>query len=259
MLITIFRSGIGSSTCDGSGTNYDPNNCYDSGVATTTWNLSCVASSTCAGPGQDYMDYTCTFPLWFIADPTDDGAVTSPFAAQNWSAGVAGVDDDFATGTMATTSSPKELVSFSSLDVLANEISYGGIEPGQNTGTLSATSTIVNIGNTGLDQLVKGESMCGTFSVATECPVSATSTIPEFEQKFGSSSLAYGSPIALILASTTDQELELDVKKATTTPLATVPRGITYWGIRVPASITLAGAYSGLNTFTAKTAETADW
>lgn len=99
--------------------------------------------------------------------------------------------------------------------------------------------------------------MCGTYTTVTPCPVSASSTIPESEQKFSSTTLAYSSPLALTLSSTTDKEVELDVPKTTAT--STPQQGTTYWGIAVPISITLAGNYQGLNTFTAVTAEPGDW
>lgn len=256
--VSIFRSSYGTSTCDGTAGSYNPNYCYPNGVATTTWNLSCNATTTCSGPSQDYMDYTCTFPLWFLADPTDAGPNTpTAFANDVWTAGVYGTDDDALDGVFATSSSPVDLISFSSIAILANEIAYGGIEPGNNTGTLIATSTLQNVGNTGLDQEARGDSMCGTYTVSTPCPESSTSTIPEFRQQFASTSLAYGSPFALSLSSTTNQEVELDVLKTTST--STYQTGITYWGIAVPASITLAGNYQGLNTFTAVTAEPGDW
>lgn len=256
--VAVLRSGVGTTTCNASAGSYDPNNCYPSGVATTTWNLSCSAVTTCASPLQDAIDYTCTFPLWFVADPTDAGPNTpAALAADTWTAAVAGIDDDYATGTLATSSSPVDLTSFSSLDILANEIAYGGIEPGDDTGTLVATSTLINVGNTGLDQEARGDSMCGTYTTVTPCPVSASSTIPESEQKFSSTTLAYSSPLALTLSSTTDKEVELDVPKTTAT--STPQQGTTYWGIAVPISITLAGNYQGLNTFTAVTAEPGDW
>lgn len=255
--VAIFRSSYGTSTCDTTAGSYDPNYCYPSQIATTTWNLSCAATSTCSGPTQDYMDYSCTFPLWFLADPTDAGPNTpAALTADSWSAAVSGIDDDAATGGLATTSSPVNLISFSSIAILANEIAYGGIEPGLDTGAFNATSTMLNVGNTGLDQEILGESMCGTFSVGNPCPVSATSTIPQDQQQFSSTTFAYGSPLATSLASTS-QEVELDVLKTTST--STPQQGITYWGIAVPASITLAGSYQGLNTFTAVTAEPADW
>lgn len=256
--VAIFRSGIGTSTCDTSGAGYDPNNCYDSGVGTTTWNLSCVATTTCAGALQDNLDFTCNFPLWFLADPTDPGPNTPALlAGDTWSAAVSGTDDDAATGPLATTSSPVELISFNSIQILANDIAYGGIEPGQDTGSLFATSTLENVGNTGIDQIVLGDSMCIGYDPGTPCGGDVTSTIPENRQQFASSTLTYNSPAALTLSSTTNQELELDVNKTTST--TSYQTAVTYWGISVPAAITVAGDYTGMNTFSAVTAEPVDW
>lgn len=272
-VLSVYRgtSTDGTAICDGSGTNYDPNDCYESGVPAATWNLSCSATTTCASPLQDYMDYSCDFPLWFVADPTDAG-VNTPLAFANdvWFAAVAGADDNYATGTMATTSNPVELKSFSAIDILLTQIAYGAIEPGDDSGTLDATSTAQNVGNTGLDQEVRGESMCDlTFHGVTvgNCPNYATSSIPDWRQQLSTTTYAYDAdateggglldPRILQLSSTTNQELELNVNKTTAT--STPQEGTTYWGIAVPISITLAGSYTGLNTFTAKTAEAADW
>lgn len=257
--VAIYRSGVGTSTCDGTLGAYNPNNCYTSGAAPATWNLSCTASSTsCTGPTDDTQLFNCTFPLWFVADPTDDGPNTpSSLEPQNWLAAVAAIDDNAATNPLTNTAFPRELLSFTALDLLTAEIPYGALEPGDNSGTLNATTTIQNFGNTGLDQEVEGESMCTTFAVGNECVSSSTSTIPEFEQQFASSSLAYGSPAANVLSSSTPSEVELDILKTTAT--STYESGITYFGIAVPISITLAGSYSGLNTFYAVTAEGDDW
>ncbi len=261
--VALFRDDLNStSTCDGeTAGHYDPNNCYTTGVSTTTvWNLDCTASTTqCTGPTVDQLDFTCTFPLWFVADPTDNGPETpAAFEADIWSVGVAGIDDNGATSSMATTSNPKDLVSFTALDLATAEIPYGALEPGDDTGTLSASTTVLSVGNTGLDQEILGDSMCGTYTATTtKCAPSATSTIPESEQRFSSSSLAYTSPGALALSSTTWQEVELDVEKTTAT--TTPNQGVTWWGIAVPASITLAGDYDGLNSFMGIVAEDVDW
>lgn len=249
--VALHRSSISTTTCDSSVGSYNPNSCYASQVPTATWNLVCTASSTsCTGPTDDDIIYNCTFPLWFVTDPTDVG---TPWAADNWVASVAGVDDDSAVGSLVTSSIGQELISFVALDLITATIPYGGLEPGQDTGTLSATTTILAVGNTALDQENTGESMCGTYTVATECPVSLTSTVPENRQKFASSSLSYASGFATSLSSSTYQEIELNVTKTTST--STPNQGISYWGIAVPASITLAGSYTGLNTFSAARSE----
>lgn len=249
--IAIHRSGVASTTCNSTVGSHNPNSCYASQVPSGIWNLNCTASTTsCGGALDDSMIYNCTFPLWFVADPSDAG---TPWAAENWVASVAGVDDDGAIGSLTTSSIGQELISFVALDLITAAIPYGGLEPGDDTGTLSATTTILSVGNTALDQENIGESMCTTFSVATECQPSATSTVPENQQKFASTSLAYGSILATTLSSTTNQEIELNVVKTTST--TTPNQGITHWGIAVPISITLAGSYEGLNTFTAVRSE----
>jgi hypothetical protein len=256
--VALHRSGIATSTCTGLSGSYNPNNCYASGVPTAVWNLSCTASTTsCTGPTDIDVQYDCTFPLWFVADPTDSGAVVSPFAAETWVASVMATDDNSANSSMVNGSSPVELISFTALDLVTLSIPYGALEPGTDSGTLNASTTARSLGNTGLDELLSGESMCGTFSLATKCKPYATSTVPENKQKFSSSSLAYSSGAALTLSSTTPKEVELNVHKTTST--TTFQSGKTYWGIAVPIAITLAGSYTGLNTFIAKTAEAVDW
>jgi hypothetical protein len=249
--VALHRSGIATTTCNSTVGSYNPNSCYASQVPSSVWNLNCTASTTsCTGPTDDDIIYNCTFPLWFVADPTDSG---TPWDGENWRASVAGVDDDGLVGSLVTSSIGQELISFVALDLITAAIPYGALEPGFDTGTLRATTTILAVGNTALDQENIGESMCTTFSVGNECLPSATSTVPENQQKFGTSSLAYSSPSAVALSSTTYQQIELDVPKTTST--TTPSQGISYWGIAVPISITLAGTYEGLNTYTAVRSE----
>lgn len=267
--VSVFRSGIGTAGCDAAAGDYDANNCYSSGVATSTWDLSCTAAtSSCTGITDDTQIFNCSFPLWFIADPTDTNAtptLDSPFAAENWTAAVRGVDDDFATGTQATnTSQTIDLLQLTAIDLQTAEIAYGALAPGDTApftllgGTAGATtSDILNVGNTGLDQEVLGDSMCDGYSPSSPCASNASSTIPESQQKFSSTTIAYASILANTLSSTTYSEVELDVNKTTATSSPNL--GTTYWGIVVPASISVAGSYQGLNTFRAVTAETGDW
>lgn len=252
-VVSVFKSSIGSTTCNGSAGAYNPNNCYTSGSATSTWNLSCTASSTtCGGPTDPTVDWTCTFPLWFLADPTDS---SSPFATASWTAAVAGVDNNNATGTLTSGTNFVDLLTFPALSLLTAEIPYGALEPGSAPGPLTASTTIQAVGNAGLDQNLEGESMCTTFSIGNECPASATSTVAESNQRFSTSSVAFAS--GTILSSTTPFQLELNVRKSTST--SAFAEGRTFWGISVPGSITLAGAYTGLNTFMAVVSEPGEW
>ena len=258
--LSIYRSGIGSSTCDGTGTNYNPNNCYDTGVPTTTWNISCTASSTsCTGPTDVDQIWDCTFPLWYVADPTDGSATTSFYNTEDWRAAVAPIDDNSATGTLTEGGIAQELQSFLSFSLDTLAIPYGPLEPGQQTDPLVATTTLSATGNVGLDELLTGEHMCTTYTSAVTCNNSATSTIADSNQVFATSSISYAAATTSgnTLSSSTQSELEINISKSTAT--TTQASGITYWGIRVPATITLAGAYTGENTFYGKVGEPAQW
>ena len=88
---SVFRNGVGTSTCNGTSASYNPNSCYSSGVGASVWNLSCTASTTsCTGSTDDTVLYNCSFPLWFISDPTDGVISDTPFYNQMWAAGIAG-------------------------------------------------------------------------------------------------------------------------------------------------------------------------
>ena len=253
--LSLYRSGVSSTTCTPTGT-YNANNCYPSAVATTTWDLACTASTTsCTGATDATMDWNCTFPLWYITDPTDGTATSTQYNTENWLAQVQAIDDDSATGTLSETDTGVEVNSFLAFALNTLSIPYGSLEPGQQNDPLVATTTIAATGNVGLDKDVEGESMCTTYTSATECPNSASSTIPASEQRFSTTSSTYAAATAL--SSTTPQEVEINVPKSTAT--SSTATADAYWGIRIPVSITHAGDYTGENTFTAKVGESVDW
>jgi hypothetical protein len=221
------------------------------------WNLSCTASSTsCTGSTDDTIIYNCTFPLWFIADPTNGTSTDTPFWNQSWTTGIAGVDNNSATGSVATSSSAVDLQSLVAINLLTNLIAYDQLEPGTAMANLSASTTLQVLGNTGLNQLLGGDSMCGTYAPSTPCPVSATTTIPQSEQHYGTSSASYGSGFTLQPTST-PATLLIQIPKPTSTSTPTT--GKTYWGISVPGAISLAGSYTGQNTFTGAVSAPGVW
>lgn len=265
-LISVFRSGVGTTSCDGTtGGQYDPNNCYTTAEPPAVWDVQCTASSTsCTYDGVSDFDTTaifdCTFPLWYIADPTDGTSTVSVFHTEDWRAAVSGIDDDGATSSVHTQSnSGRDLLGFlyMALDTLA--IPYQDLEPGQSTDPINATTTIRAEGNVGIDELLTGQSMCGDYTSVTPCPNSASSTIPESEQVFGTSSINYADAVTAgnVLSSSTQQLLDLNVLKPTATN--TQPAGVTYWGIRVPGTITRAGLYTGENTFFGILSDPSQW
>jgi hypothetical protein len=257
--VSVFRTNVGTSSCDIVG-EYNANNCYTSTIPQASWNLSCTASTTsCTGPTDTNMIFNCTFPLWYIADPTDGGATNTPQFATNWSAAIAPRDDDGAQAVLTRGSIGQELLSFLAVALDTAAIPYGELEPGDRTDPLVATTTLRATGNVGIDQLLTGEAMCGTYTSAVTCPNSATSTIPESYQVYATSTVTYGSATSALrtLSSTTQKELEINVFKPTST--STQTSGVTYWGIEVPISITLAGSYTGENTFYGRVNEPAQW
>jgi hypothetical protein len=268
--LSVYRDGTANSstTCGFVAGDYNPNDCYPSVVATTTWNLSCTASTTaCSGPTDQTTAYSCTFPLWFVADPTDGTATSTQYSADNWKAQVRAVDDDFATGTPSQSASGVELLSFLAIDLLDFFIPYGSLEPGQdsddayaNLGAGPASTTVQATGNVGLDTNLLGTSMCPTYTGGTPCNNSATSTIDDFRQVFtatSSATYASASTSGNNLSSTTAKELELNVPKSTATTTPATAKA--YWGILIPGTISLSGDYTGRNTYIAVQGESAQW
>ncbi len=254
--LALYRSGVGSTTCGFSAGNYNANNCYTNAVPTATWNLSCTASTTsCSGSSDTDQLWNCTYPLWYIADPTDGTATTTQYPTQNWLAQIRAIDDDNATGTASQSTIGVEVRSFLAFALNTLTIPYGALEPGQQNDPLVATTTIAATGNVGLDKNVEGESMCTSYTASTLCPGSATSTIDASEQRFATGTVTYAAASAL--SSSTVQEVEVNVFKSTAT--STQATGNAYWGIRVPGSITFAGDYYGQNTFYAVVGESANW
>ncbi|HEU4677827.1 MAG TPA: hypothetical protein VFS75_03880 [Candidatus Paceibacterota bacterium] len=254
--LSIYRSGVGSTTCTTAAGDYDANNCYPSGLATSTWNLTCTASSTtCSGSSDTDMQWDCTFPLWYIADPTDGTATSTQYSTEDWVAQVQGIDDDAATGPLSEASSGVDVRSLLAFALNTLTIPYGSLEPGQQTDPLNATTTISATGNVGLDKDVEGSSMCTTYTGSTPCPNSATSTIPENMQVVATSTVAYAQGTAI--SSTTPTFVDINVHKSIAT--STQEQGSAYWGIKVPATITFAGDYTGQNTITALVSDSSQW
>jgi hypothetical protein len=259
-LINVYRSSITQASCDQS-TDYNPNNCYPDLVGNDYWAPTCVASSTsCLGTGDSDIEYRCTFPLWYVADPTDAG---SQYPTDTWLASAQAADDDYATSSLVeTTQTPPDLTSFLAYSISTTSIAYGGLQPGTDSTTLGASvlnrTNISAVGNVGLDQELYGSSMCPTYPT---CSGTLDSTIFPYNQQHATSGVAYNfsNPVsgAYTLATTSGTEIEMNISKtkSTSTPNAST----TYWGIRVPSTITLSGDYIGVNTLLGVKGESSAW
>ena len=250
--INVYRSGIASTSCNVAG-HHNVNYCYTDAVASTTWTSVCYQNaSSCTGADDANVTWRCTFPFFFTADPT---VLSSVYPSENWLTSVSAIDDDNATSSPVEGSSGNEMAMFMAYSLNTPSIAYGSLSPGQQNDPLFATTTLAALGNVGLDQTLYGTDMCPGYPAT--CSGLATSTIPVTEQKYATSSLSYAAGTSLAL--NPGVELELNVKKSTTTSTSTAAVGSTFWGIRVPGAITLAGDYYGLDTFIGVTGEAGNW
>ena len=250
--IDVFRTGVGLANCSSSG-NYNVNNCYPAAVGTPTWNFSCSQNGgSCAGSSSITSQWTCTFPLWYVADPTDGNASTTQYYNQAWTSAVQATNYLGTTSTITQSASTNTVTSFLASQLNTPGINFGALAPGSTTPTLAATTTLSELGNLGLDETLYGVSMCPTYP---SCPVSTTSTIPVGSIAYASSGVAYGSGVSLLV--NPGALFGIHIAKSTST--ATSSLGTTFWGISVPATIQLSGAYTGQNTFVAVRSSPGTW
>jgi hypothetical protein len=267
---SVFRSGVGVSSCQTSA-QFNTNQCYPSSdsrtyITCTQDTSGAITGNGCSGASDATVGWVCTFQLWFNADAT---TASSQFSSQNWVAGVQALDDNFATSSLATSTTGTELDQFLAFDVSQTSIAYGGLQPGDQIDPLSnATTTDMKAqGNVGLDEYLYGDSMCpnwlnqpdycdhawGANGIATS---TATSTITVWNQKFATSTLSYASS-TMLSGSTSPTYFALQVPKTTAT--TSIQTRDTLWAIRVPSTITKAGDYSGVNTIYAATSNFNYW
>ncbi len=254
-----YRSSIGSSSCLVYG-DYNTNNCYPQAAAPNT-NFTCVQDvSSCSGSSDTTATFTCSFALWYNADPTDGG---SQYPSENWLASAKAIDDQTASSGVVQASTGNELLSFLAFSVAETSIGYGSLQPGQQIDpfVVATSTTLRAYGNVGMDQTLYGDTMCPGWTVADSCDVngvSALNDIPISNQKAATSTVAYASSQAYtITGSTSPVSVPLHVLKTTAT--SSPQSKLTLWAIRIPGTITLAGTYTGQNTITAVTSSSADW
>lgn len=263
--IDVFRSGIGGTYgagCDASG-EYNANNCYTDRNANFVPTCTQRAAS-CTANDWNNITWECTFPLWFIADPTDVGSV---YAGEDWRASARGTDDNSVTGNYSTmdaaANTASEMTQFLSFRATGSPIAYGSFEPGFGSSVHPATTTVYATGNTGLNHYLSGDPMCPSYP---SCSGNSTSTIYVPFQHYATSAptVAYGSGFQLS-TSTSPVLVNVDIRKptSTTSPASCTVGGVscddTYWGIFVPGTITLAGDYIGRNYIDAVVAASNEW
>ncbi|MFZ2414531.1 MAG: hypothetical protein WAW33_00805 [Minisyncoccia bacterium] len=235
--INVRRSGITAANCDATG-EYNPNNCYPDDYA--SWNTSCTQTGTCGGAGDDTIEWECTFPLQYLADPT---VTNSTFDAQYWIADAKAIDDDTADSGFITSADADGTEMGQFLDYHLNTVSinYGSMDPG--AASSDQATTLEATGNVGLDETLYGTNMA-----------SGGDTILVGQQKYKLTAGGGWTGTALVV--TPGNEAELNLKKSTV--VLTPETKDTYWVLQVPDP-QATGTYSGTNTIEGKVGEYADW
>jgi|GEM_PF-6712741 len=118
-------------------------------------------------------------------------------------------------------------------------INYGNLNPGQNTATLNQQNLIMNTGNATIDIYLYGTDFDRALG---------GSSIPVYQQQYGTSALNYG--LGINATSSSSNTVEVDLDKPISHYYSTSMDDI-YWGIGVPTN-TMSGVYTGTNTFEAK-------
>jgi hypothetical protein len=253
-----YRSGIASTSCMNTTGHYDSNSCYPANSGNFSPFLTCTQdAASCSGATDSDATFTCTYSLWFNADPTD---ASTQYTAQNWLATVRAQDNNgLVSGYTDSTSFPAELQSFLAYSVSTTTVGYGALQPGDTTTPLVATTDLRAVGNVGLDENLYGDTMCTNWTSADSCDsggINPASEIPVSQQKVATSSIAYTSAVTLT-SSSSPTAVTINVPKTIAT--STIQSRNTYWGIAIPVSITLAGNYTGQNTITGVKSAPANW
>jgi hypothetical protein len=210
----LYRSGVGAEAGDDNANHY-----------TLIGDSECIPS----GGFENTETYTCTFPVYFYADPTDVG---SNYAAENWVCQMT-PSDDVGVGTADTDNI--EMDTFQSISV-PETINFGSVSPGTDSSG-DHTTTVTNNGNVAIDFKVLGGGL--------NCSIRGT--IPVANQEYSLSSFSYGDGDDL---SDVAADIDADLPK----PSSSSPdvADDAYWQVAVPAGS--EGTCMGTTTFIVRSA-----
>jgi len=210
---TIYRSGVGSDC------TANDNNCYP------ITSLSCPFTN-CSG---NSCDVECSAEIQYFAEPTDAGT----YAGEHWEASLFVIDttNNYATDTSVAV----DLNTLWALSLTSNDINYGTLGIGEDTGAVNATTSLQNTGNDNVDVEVEGTNMTASGS-----------SIPVGNQMFATSSFTYSSCVICTALSGSASPYEVDLIKPTSA--STPVTDTLYWGIYVPVG-TAGTSHYGQNTF----------
>jgi hypothetical protein len=208
----LYRSGVGEAC------SQNDNSCYQQ--TSSTCSLSSCSGTSCTA--------TCSYRVWFHADPTDSG---TPWESENWLSWMKTVDGSNASAT-ATSSPGVEMLTLLALSVTPN-INYGTLSVGSTTDPLSPSTTVSSTGNASMDVTLYGVNM-----------TSGGNSITVGNQRYATSATAFSSGLALLASPGALLELNLPKTIATSSRASST----LFWGIQIP-NLTVSGNYTGANSF----------
>lgn len=223
----IYRSNV-TASCSS-----DLDNCYQIASCSTD-----ETRNACTGGSDVDLIYTCSTDLQYFVEPSDPTASNSDdqWYGAIWAVDASG-DDHIASNSTQTT----DVVLLRALEASAS-INYVAVSAGSDTGSSPIEMGVENTGNSGMNPLISATTtlICSTGDCNTK-------TIADANQKYASVSQDYDDPYNVALSgSAASYDLELDKPNSGTYPVDDQ----IFWGLGVTAGQT-AGAYAGVNTFTA--------
>lgn len=255
-VIDFYRSGA---TCNGPA-DYNANSCYAGGSSNFPITCTQAGTNSCSGSSDTGATWTCSYNMWYVAEPTDVGS-RYPNVGEDWVAAARATDDDGLTSATSTAASQSEVASFPAISISKAYIDYEALEPGQNMANLSTTTDLIATGNTGVDESLEGDTMCIGWTAYESCDaggVDPTQEIAVGNQQFATSSVSYsGTGAYTLTSSASPSTLLINVPKTTAT--SSPQSRDTYWGIAIPGTITYAGDYIGQNVITAVRSAASAW
>jgi len=199
------------------------------------YSISCIVDGgTCTGGEDTDANYTCTFPVYYYADPTDAGS----YEATDWTCQVT-PSDGVGPGTAAT--DVIEMASLAALDV-DNTINYGELALGADTDSSNQQTTVTNRGNVQIDVTLDGYGSSDGDGKSMTCDWGA---VVIGNEEYSGSAFTYGAGTDL-----TDSAFELDLDVTQQTNDVSPSTKEVYWGFGLPES-GVYGSCGGTVIFTA--------
>lgn len=210
----------------------DDDNCYQVGSVDCS-----MDSGTCTGGSDSNASYTCTTTMAYHAIPTDasDG---NPNSGTWWLGAIRAFDDDGATHVDVSPDDAVDVEGTVALHLSEEEVPYGVVRGGMDTGDYNATTTTWNYGNVPLDNGIEGADMVKDDA--------SGEVIEVWNQTYELSTFTY--PGSWTLTSTSTEQRDITAPKPTTASPDVYDE--MYWGIAIPAGKS-SGNYYGSTTFQA--------